>query len=75
MKMHKQFSKTGMLEVYPNQNIFQTDSEYKMLQDLRFEQEEKNCKNNLIVRFAEIIPVLILVMIFRNYFFIYRDFL
>jgi len=74
MKIHKQFSKGGMLEVYPNQNIFQTDSEYKMLQDLRFEQEEKYCKNNLIVRFAEIIPVLILVMILRNYFFIYKEF-
>jgi len=73
-KLHKQFSKANLLEVLPNKNIFQTDNEYRMLQDLRFEQEEKNYRNNMITRFAEIIPILIVIMIIKNIFFLFTEY-
>jgi hypothetical protein len=71
-QIHKQYSKI-ISDNYANTNIFQGENEYRLLKTLSFDQEEKNCKRNVLMRFIEILTVLIIYCVIRNVYYFFTE--
>lgn len=69
-------SKIGSLkkESLPNENIFKSDSDYKMKSTLSFnEYEEQTCKRNLFIRYCDIIKFMIIYCCLRNVYCLFTE--